>query len=78
MSKRYDICTPRENEKSGKTFWVRIGTAFEGKNGIQLYFDAYPVNGKASLFEPKERAGAQPSRDPDWAKGAGNDEPPPF
>lgn len=59
MSKRYDICTPRKG-KDDKTFWTRIGTAFEGEKGIQLIFDALPLpdaDGRcaANLFEPRER-----------------------
>ena len=56
MSKRYDIMTPRKGRD--KTFWTRIGTAFEGdktywtnigtawfndNGGIQLVFDALPL-----------------------------------
>jgi hypothetical protein len=43
-----------------KTFWTRIGTAFEGDKGIQLIFDALPLpdaEGRcvANLFEPREK-----------------------
>lgn len=59
MSKRYDIMTPRKGRE--KTFWIRIGTAFEGEKGIQLIFDALPLpdaEGRcvANLFEPRERS----------------------
>lgn len=59
MSKRYDIMTPRES-REGKTFWTRIGTAWEGDKGTQLVFDALPIpdaEGRvvANLFEPRER-----------------------
>lgn len=58
MSKRYDIMAPRKGKD--KTFWTRIGTAFEGDKGIQLIFDALPLpdaEGRcvANLFEPRER-----------------------
>ena len=58
MSKRYDIMAPRKGRD--KTFWTRIGTAFEGEKGIQLIFDALPLpdaEGRcvANLFEPRER-----------------------
>lgn len=57
--KRYDISTPRKG-RDGKTYWTRIGSAFEGDRGIQLVFDALPLpdaEGRcvASLFEPRER-----------------------
>lgn len=59
MAKRYDIMVPRKGRD--KTFWTRIGTAFEGDKGIQLIFDALPLpdaEGRcvANLFEPRERA----------------------
>lgn len=59
MSKRYDIASPRKG-KDGRTFWCRIGTAFEGDKGIQLIFDALPLpdaEGRcvANLFEPREK-----------------------
>jgi hypothetical protein len=62
MAKRYDICTPRKS-REGKTFWTRVGTAFEGDKGIQLIFDALPLpdsEGRcvANLFEPRERTDA--------------------
>lgn len=62
MSKRYDICTPRP-KKDGGTYWVKIGSAWEGDKGIQLVFDALPIpdaEGRcaANLFEPRDRAQA--------------------
>ncbi len=63
MSKRYDICTPRKG-KDDKTFWTRIGTAWENDKGIQLVFDALPLpdaEGRcvANLFEPRDNSGQQ-------------------
>lgn len=57
--KRYDVCSPRER-KDGKTYWQRVGSAFEGDKGIGIEFDALPLpdkDGRVSvrLFEPKER-----------------------
>ena len=59
MSTRKDICTPRK-KKDGGTYWVKIGTAWEGDKGIQLVFDALPIpddQGRvvANLFEPREK-----------------------
>lgn len=68
MSKRYDIMAPRKGRE--KTFWTRIGTAFEGDKGIQLLFDALPLpdaEGRcvANLFEPREKlADSTPQRQP--------------
>jgi hypothetical protein len=66
MSNRKDIMTPRAG-KDGKTYWTRIGTAWEGSKGIQLVFDALPIpdsEGRvvANLFEPREPNGAQRDR----------------
>ena len=68
MAKRFDICTPRKGKD--KTFWHRIGTAWEGDKGIQLVFDSLPIpdaEGRcvANLFEPRDNN--------DRAKSAGND-----
>ncbi len=62
---RFDICTPRKG-KDDKTFWTRIGTAWQNEKGIQLVFDALPLpdaEGRcvANLFEPKPRDGGQQS-----------------
>lgn len=58
-NKRYEIKTPRPG-RDDKTFWVRIGTAWENEKGIQLVFDALPIpdaEGRcvANLFEPRDR-----------------------
>jgi len=68
MATRFDICAPRKG-KDDKTFWHRIGTAWQGDKGIQLVFDSLPIpdaDGRcvANLFEP---------RDNDRAKSAQND-----
>lgn len=67
MSKRYDIMAPRKGKD--KTFWTRIGTAFEGDKGIQLLFDALPLTDAegrcvANLFEPREKQQTEQPRQP--------------
>lgn len=59
-NKRYDVCSPRKGRD--KTFWVRVGTAFEGDRGINIVFDALPLpdtEGRVSvsLFEPRDSGG---------------------
>ena len=59
-STRFDICTPRKG-KDDKTFWTRIGTAWQNEKGIQLVFDALPLpdaEGRcvANLFEPRDNS----------------------
>jgi hypothetical protein len=76
MSKRFDIMAPRKGRD--KTYWTRIGTAFEGDKGIQLIFDALPLpdaEGRcvANLFEPRERL-----ETPRQPQPAGYDDDPPF
>lgn len=60
--KRYDVSSPRE--RGDKTFWVRVGTAFEDEKGTSIVFDALPLpdkDGRVSvrLFEPRPRDGGQ-------------------
>jgi hypothetical protein len=75
MSKRYDIATPRKG-KDDKTFWTRIGTAWENEKGIQLVFDALPLpdaDGRcvANLFEPRDnRSGARDRNEAGGRSGA--------
>jgi hypothetical protein len=59
MATRFDICTPRP-KKDGGSYWVKIGSAWQGDKGIQLVFDALPIpdsEGRcvANLFEPREQ-----------------------
>lgn len=66
MATRFDICTPRP-KKDGGSYWVKIGTAWQGDKGIQLVFDALPLpdsEGRcvANLFEPRERNDAPPQQ----------------
>lgn len=64
MSKRFDVCAPRAGREEGKTFWHRVGTAWEGEKGIGIEFDSLPIPDKEGkvkvrLFEPREK---QPDR----------------
>lgn len=58
MAKRWDVMSPRPGRE--KTFWHRVGTAFEGQKGINIVFDSLPIpdsEGRVSvsLFEPRQR-----------------------
>lgn len=58
MATRRDICVPRKKSDGG-TYWVKIGTAWDGDKGTNLVFDALPIpdaEGRcvASLFEPRD------------------------
>lgn len=79
MSKRFDICTPRSG-KDGKTYWTRIGTAWENEKGTQLVFDALPIpdgEGRvvANLFEPREKT-QQTTQRQTVPAGSFDDDPP--
>jgi hypothetical protein len=66
MAQRFDVCSPRPT-KDGKTYWHRVGTAFQSDKGsIGLIFDSLPLpdkDGRVSvqLFEPKAK-GEAPAR----------------
>lgn len=57
---RYDLISPRPR-KDGKTFWLKVGAAFErDKGGFSLVFDALPLpdaEGRVTVLmtEPKEQ-----------------------
>jgi hypothetical protein len=41
----------------GKSFWLRVGTAFENRDGsLNVYLDAIPVNGRLQIrqYAPDE------------------------
>ena len=84
MTKRFDLISPRPN-KSGKTFWLKIGAAFPlDKGGFSLIFDALPLpdaEGRVSVLmkEPMDRDGnrdSAPSEAPAGGGGMPDDEIP--
>lgn len=62
MAKRLDAVTFKKNEKTGKTFAVRLGSATESTkgDGYNIYLDAMPApeNGqyRISLVTPRDRS----------------------
>lgn len=45
MAIRYDVLAGRPKQDGG-TFWHRVGTAFEAKDGgMNVYFDSLPLPG---------------------------------
>ena len=54
--------------EKGKGYWTRIGSAWPNKsgNGMQLMFDAFPLNGRIQLQEITEKNGE--------ANGSGGEE----
>jgi hypothetical protein len=83
MSKRLDMMTPRPGA-GGKTFWHRVGTAWEADGGkISLVFDSLPLptmNDKGQLetrvllMEPRDNAGAAPARGQQQQRGRFDDD----
>ena len=55
MSNRLDAMVVREG-KDGKSFWTRIGVAFQSRNGgWTVRLDATPLDGVIHLMVPRER-----------------------
>jgi len=78
MGKRFDVCSPRKRAgkdgQEGKTFWVRVGAAFDNDKGMQIVLDALPLpdlEGRCvlMLFEPKSRGESEPAGQSDRAPG---------
>ncbi len=46
--KRFKVLTPIEAKKGGKTYWMKVGIGFPGKDAasFNLYIDAWPTQGK--------------------------------
>lgn len=68
-TKRYDVSSPVEG-KDGKTRWIKCGVGFlqKNKNGINVYLDALPVNGKLSIMPARpgrKQSDSDGDHDPD-------------
>lgn len=52
--KRFDVLQPI-SRRHGGTFWMRVGSAFENRDGsLNLYLDALPLGGKLQVREARE------------------------
>lgn len=77
MTSRFDVCSPRkrkDRDGNEKTFWVRVGAAFQNDKGMQIVLDALPLpdlEGRCvlMLFEPKTAGQSEPKGTPDRAPG---------
>ena len=68
-------------ERDGKTYWSRVGVAFENNDGsVNVILDAFPVSGKLQIrdFEEKDTPPPNPagSRGPRQAKIKNTDDIP--
>jgi hypothetical protein len=54
-----DVFTIIEKEGWDKSVWLKVGAAFENRDGsLTLFLDAFPVNGKLHVRERKARQNA--------------------
>jgi hypothetical protein len=60
MTTRYDVLSPRKRADSDKTYWHRVGTAFEReKGGLSVVLDSLPLpdaEGQVRLLVVEARA----------------------
>ena len=54
---RLDVLVVREDERTKKSYWTKIGAAFPAKEGVgyTVVLDALPLNGRLILRPPKAR-----------------------
>ena len=51
----YVVDDSAKKNETDKSFWVRVGSAWTGKNSISIKLNALPVNGRLVLLPPKPR-----------------------
>ena len=63
----FEAFTVREGSK-GKSYFTRVGAAWPTKNGngVTLYLDALPVDGKLILMPPKAKQEGRCDRQRRW------------
>lgn len=74
LTRRKKVLCPME--KNGKTFWLRIGSAFTNADGsTNVYLDAYPTNCKLQIRELDDKdLQARPPRENGRSNGYGDGE----
>ena len=51
-----DVYTIIEKDELEKAFWLRVGAAFENRDGsLNIFLDALPVNGKLHVRDRKAK-----------------------
>ena len=54
MAAPYRVCVARKG-KDGKTFWTRIGAAFQRESGgMSVVLDALPIGNELMIFPPDD------------------------
>lgn len=67
QSVRKKVLCPLENDKTGKTYWMKIGSAFVNRDGsTNVYLDALPANRRLQIRDLDDRD-LKP-RDPDTSQ----------
>ena len=50
------VLCPLENEKTGKKYWMRLGSAYTNRDGsLNVYLDALPVTRQLQIRELNDR-----------------------
>jgi hypothetical protein len=56
MARPFNVSTPRKDEKTGKTYWTKIGVAFpRDGGGFSIKLEALPLGAEMMIFPPDER-----------------------
>ncbi len=76
MAAPYRVCVARKDEKTGKTYWTRIGVAFKrDSGGMSVKLEALPLGSEMMIFPPdSEPRGGAPKSDTNGDLG-GDDVP---
>ena len=66
MAAPFRVLVSRKNQKTGKTYWTRIGVAFKRDNGgMSVQLDALPLTGDLLIVPPDEKEETPPNPDAD-------------
>jgi hypothetical protein len=61
-----DVFTIIEKEEWSKGVWIKVGTAFENRDGsLNIFLDALPCNGRLHVRERKVKPSTPSSEDVD-------------
>ncbi len=56
MAAPFRVMTPRKDEKTGKTYWNKIGVAFKRDDGgMSVKLEALPLGAEMVIFPPDDR-----------------------
>jgi hypothetical protein len=62
--KMFKVLTPVVNEKTNKTYWMKLGVGFTNNDSsINVHLDALPINGKIQLRDWDEEDRRAPAGD---------------